>query len=222
MARLIDCLSAFVIAIYLFALWSDWFTQAELTTPAKRPSYGNQLDLTKPGPIEWIIPADKLGFAVGEAYLSLSFNLNSLWHIPLSREEVDLRCRVRAEGRLPGGDWRDRLVRNDYFRTDQPFSPGSGLWESYGAGEMDFGLAGIHVEPGEDLRITVDILSPDGRLDRGRPRLRLIARNGPGDVSIPALVRAAVRECGFWVSLGAIGWLTGRAWRSSGQPRTIE
>jgi hypothetical protein len=220
MARLYFLLIPLLIATYLFALWSDWFTAAELNAVVKRPLYSEMLDLRKAGPLVWDIAPERLGFARGKVHLSLSLNLNALREIPESREAIDLRVKVVAESRQPAGQWQDRLLRDHYFKTNEPFSPaGSGLWESWGLGRAEYGLGGLEVLPGEEVRITLDVQVPDGRLMTGRPRLKLIAAHGPGDVPYPAFMRLVLREGGFWLSLALLAWLSVRAWRGGDHGR---
>lgn len=212
LGRVLDVLAPLFLAGYVFALWSDWFTRAELNSPAKRPLYSERLTLDKAGLMEWYIAPEKLELATGTAHLSLSLNLNTLHEIPRGREQVELRLRVRAEGRLPGQEWQDRLVRDDYFCTDEPFSPaGRFLAESYGGGHLEYTLAGARIIPGEELRLSLEVLVPEGRLDRGLPRLKLVG-GARLDAVYPPIGRAILRQGGIWVALAAVAWLTVRVW----------
>src|SRR3954447_14218397 len=99
MRRTICLLASLVIAGYLYAQWSDWFTRAELASVGKRPIYSDHIDLREPVPIEWLVPKEAWSFQQGEAQLALSLNLNTLREIPARREQLELRIKVRAEGR---------------------------------------------------------------------------------------------------------------------------
>jgi hypothetical protein len=214
MRQVICLLASLVVAGYLYALWSDWFTEVELSSVGKRPIYSEHIDLRRPGPIEWLVPKEKWAFQEGPAYLALSLNLNTLVEIPASREQLELRVKVRAEGRVPGGDWQDRSIRDGYFTTDEPVSKaGSSLWESYRVGRLEYGLAGVHVVSGEVLRITVDVQVPDGRLSSGNPRLKLVGKHDSAGTGPTMVFRYVMREGGFWLSLGLLILLTVLAWR---------
>jgi hypothetical protein len=183
-------LAPLAVAIYLCALQWDWLTRAELSVPGRRPVFSDQLDLRKPGEFVWDVPAEAQEFIAGEARLSLALNLGTLYEVPKGREGVFLRARVKAEGTAPGGAREDRLVRDWYFKTDEPFSSeGRSLWESFGLGRLEYGLAGVRVVPGESLRITLSILTPDGRLAAGSPRLKLVVRHdGAGKAKLSAIL----------------------------------
>src|SRR5262249_1120912 len=152
----------------------------------------------------------------------LSLNLNTLREIPAGREQVELRVKIRAEGRAPGGDWQDRLIRDWYFTTDEPF-PGNGLWESYGLGRLEYGLAGGPVAGREELRITVDIQVPDGHLATGNPRLKITGQHDSAAIAPRAAILVAMREGGFWLSTGlvlALAVMTLRGPQRSGSTQT--
>ncbi len=213
MARLQFLLIPLLITVYLYAHWADWFTEAELNAAVKRPLYSEMLDLRKVGPVLWDIAANRLEFARGKAHLSLSLNLNAMLEIPENRDAVALRVRISAQGRLPGGHWQDRLIRDWYYTTDEPFSrSGSGLWSRFGFGSAEYGLGGVEVVPEEEIQVTLDVQVPDGLLMTGRPRLKLVAAHGVLDLHYPPFIRRALREGGFWLSLALLIWLSVSAW----------
>ena len=211
MRRVFSAIALLIVIAYLYALWSDWFTNVDLSHVGKRPIFSEELDLRKAGPIVWAVPRENWIFRQGEAHLALSLNLNTLREIPANRRQVDLRVKIRAEGRTAGGDWQDRLVRNWYFTTDEPFSLNSGLWESYGQGRYEFGLAGVQVVADEELRITIEVQVPDGQLMTGNPRLKLVAKYDYAAIGPEMFFLFLLREGGFWVSVVIVVVLAGFA-----------
>jgi hypothetical protein len=203
MRKALCLLAAIIVTAYLYALWSDWFTEADLSWVGKRPFFSERLDLSKPGPIVWSVPKEKWGFTQGKAQLALSLNLNTLREIPSSREQVELRVKIRAEGRQPGGAWQDRLIRDWYYTTDEPF-PGTGLGESYGLGRLEYVLAAVQVVADEALLITVDVQVPDGHLMTGNPRLKIIGDHDYAAFGPHMAILFALREGGFWLSVGLV------------------
>jgi hypothetical protein len=217
MRRVFCVLAPLLVAGYLYAQWSDWFTRVELWSVGKRPLFSNHIDLRRPGPIEWRVPREEWSFQQGQAHLSLSLNLNTLREIPAGRKQVELRVKVRAEGRVPRGDWQDRLVRDWYFTTDEPFSkPDLALWEKHGMGRLEYGLAGVQVVDGEELRITVDVQVPDGMLQTGSPRLKLVGEHDSAGIPYAMVILYVMRQGGFWLCLGLVVVLAVLAWRPAG------
>lgn len=214
MRRIFCLLAPLIVVSYLYAQWTDWFSQVELATVWKRPLYSEPLNLEKPGLIEWLVPKETWTFQDGEADLALSINLYMVPEIPTGREQLTLRIKVRADGRLPGGEWQDRSIRDWYFNTDEPFSKsGSSLWSSYGLGRMEFGLARVRVIPEEELRISTDVLVPDGQLRWSRPRLVLVGKHDRAGVGPTMIFRALLRNGGYWLSLGLVVVLAVMAWQ---------
>ena len=212
MARLWFLLIPFLIGVYIYALWSDWFTAAELNDIANRPLYSKELDLDKVGTIVWDLPPEHLEVAQGKAHLSLALNLYTMLEIPTDREAVKLRVKVMIQGRQPEKPWEDRLIRDWYFHTDEPFSPaGESLGSTWGYGRLNYGLAGAKVVPGEELRVTLQVQVPDGMLMTGYPRLRL--GFGP-TINYYPFLRSVWRNSGFFLSLAGLAWLSFQVWRS--------
>jgi hypothetical protein len=213
MRRFICILALILIGGYLCAMKWDWFTQVDLAAVGRRPLYSDHVNLREKEMIVWDIPSGRWAGRGGRANLSLSLNLHTLHEIPADRSSVALRAKVRAEGRLPGGEWQDRLIRNWYYTTDEPFSKGSALWESYGMGALEYGLAGILIEPDEELRITLDIQVPDEKLMLGHPRLKLVPDYDSVGVNTEWILISFVREGWFWLSVLLLLCLSVLAWR---------
>lgn len=212
MARLWFLLIPILIGVYIYALWSDWFTAAELNDIANRPLYSKELDLGEVGTIVWDIPPERLALAQGKAHLSLALNIYTMLEIPLERDAVKLRVKIMIQGRQPEKQWEDRLIRDWYFNTDEPFSPaGEGLSRTWGYGRLEYGLAGAILVPGEELRVTLQVQVPDGLLMTGHPRLRL--GFGP-TINYAPFLRSVWRNIGFFLSLAGLAWLSFRVWRS--------
>ena len=211
--RRVFCIVALLfIGGYLYAIWSDWFTRVELQRTGKRPLFSETIDVAKPGSITWLVPKEDWPFREGEGRLSLSLNAHNLPEIPMERTQLALRAKVKAEGRRPSGDWNDRSIRNRYFTTDEPFTKDARIWETYGCGGVEYGLAGIDVRDDEELRVTLDIQVPDGYLMRGYPRLKLVGAFDPAGSGYETAFLALLRVSGFWVSLVLLLWLVCLAW----------
>jgi hypothetical protein len=201
MRAIFSLTAAVLVALYLFALWSDWFTWAEFAVEGRRPLYSDNIDLRKSGPIVWSLPPEKNRFAQKEAHLGLSLNLETLKEIPRDRHQVQLRVKMSAEGRTPGGEWQNRLIKDWYFTTDEPFSERCSIWESYGMGQLEYGLAGIEIVPDEELRITLDVQVPDARLMSGNPRMSLVGKHDYAATMPEILAIWILKNGGIIVSL---------------------
>lgn len=218
MRRAFCLLAPLIVVGYLYAQWSDWFSQVELATVWKRPLFSEPIDPEKAGPFEWLVPKETWAFKDGEADLALSLNLYTLSRIPARRNQLDLRVKIQAQGRVPGGEWQNRSIRDQYFPTDEPFSKeGSSIWERQGRGRLEYGLAKVRVVPGEELRIIMDVLVPDEDLRWGRPRMMLLGKEEGVHVGVTMLFRALLRNGGFWLSVCLVVVLALMAW----QPKMI-
>jgi len=218
MRRAFCLLAPLFIIGYLYAQWTDWFSRIELASVWKRPLFSEPIDLEKPGPIEWVVPRENWIFQEGEADLALSMNLYTLMRVPSDRSQVHLRVKVRAEGRVRGGEWQDRSIHEKYFKTDEPFSKdGLSLWESQGLGRLEYGLARLRVVADEELRIVINVLVPDGQWRWGKPQLMLVGTDPQAHVGFIMVFRAWLRGGGFWLSICLVIALARMSW----QPRAI-
>lgn len=219
MRRAFCLLAPLIVVGYLYAQWSDWFTRIELETVWKRPLISDPIDLELKGPIEWQVPKENWIVKEGEADLALSLNLYTIPVIPSKPFQFDLRIKVRAQGRVPGSEWQDRLIRDGYFKTDEPFSKeGAAFWSSYGRGRLVYGLGRVRVVANEELRIIIDVLVPDDYFRWATPRLKLV---GKFDIAEPGpimIFRGFLREGGFWLSLCLVILLARFAWLSKTNP----
>ncbi len=208
------CLLAPLLVIsYLYAQWSDWFSRIELQTVWKRPLISDPIDLVKKDPIEWVVPKEDLIIKEGEADLALSLNLYTIPEIPSKPYQFDLRIKVRAQGRVTGGEWQDRLIRDKHFTTDEPFSKeGTAYWSSYGQGRLEYGLGRVRLVAEEELRIIIDILVQDDYFRWAMPRLKLV---GKYDIAKPGptmIFRGILREGGYWTSICLVIMLAWFSW----------
>jgi hypothetical protein len=214
------CLVAPLLVIgYLYAQWSDWFSRVELETVGKRPLVSDPINLAKVGPIEWIVPKEEWVFKNGEADLELSMNLHLLQQIPSGRDQIDLRVKVRAEGRVSGGEWQDQSVRDWYFKTDEPFSKeGSSLWVQGGRGRLEYGMARVRVSSQEELRIVIQVLVPDEQLQWGMPRLKLVPKHDGAKLGVSMIFLYLLREKGYWASICLVILLAWFSWPLKPKP----
>lgn len=214
------CLLAPLLVIgYLYAQWSDWFSRIELDTVWKRPIISDPINLEKKGPIEWLVPKEDWIVKEGEADLALSLNLYTIPVIPAEPYQFDLRIKVRAQGRVPGGEWQDRLVRDEYLPTDEPFSKkGTAYWSSYGQGRLEYGLGRVRIVAEEELRIIIDVLVQDDYFRWAMPRLKLV---GKYDIAKPGptmIFRGMLRGGGYWISICLVIMLAWFSWPLKPKP----
>jgi hypothetical protein len=208
------CLVAFLtVAAYIWALRTDWFTEAARSPLGRNPLYSDRLDLSKPQTISWTVPKDGWIFRNGMAMLGLAINVHELREMPKDRRQVDLRMKVSAFGVRRDGSREDRLIKDWYFVTDEPFSKaGDGLWESWGYGQVEFGLAEVEIKDDEQTVIQIDLTTPDPVLNKGIPRLRLVGYHDYAGLPLQSLLVKSLRDGGFIVSLGFLTILFLLAW----------
>lgn len=207
------CIVAFLlVALYLWAGWTDWFTRAARSSPARNPLFSDPIDLRRCSTVTWKVPKDWT-FREGKAHLSLALNVAMLREIPRDRSQVELRVKVAAYGQEPNGNKADRLIKDWYFTTDEPFSKdGQSLWEQWGLGRAEFGLAGIEVRPDEEMVIELHVTVPDPQLALGNPRLKLVADQGPPAIPMNQLWLQLLHDGGFVLSLILLFGLLVLAW----------
>jgi len=159
-----------------FMVWHAW--QAQLDQQAelgRQVLHFDTIDLSKEGTISWSVPTDKWQYKEGEARLSLVVNRVPNLSLP-RRDGSTLRIRITAKGILHDGATNDRLIRDWYYTTDEPFTNEPKLWESGGPDSEEFGLGGIAIHPFERLVIGIQVLTPYAALQEAKPRLKLAAK----------------------------------------------
>lgn len=174
--RLLSVLAVAVIAFYLWIGRGQWFADLERQASiGSVPLYSDVLDVSRTGRTEWKIPREEWSYDKGVAKLSLVFsNVPGLPSESRDRSKVALRLKVSADGITEQGKSFDRLVRNWYFTTDEPFDPRASLWSSGGGSSIEYGLAGVILYPFESTLVTIDVTAADPSLSVGRPRLKLV------------------------------------------------
>jgi hypothetical protein len=215
--RLFGLLAVLVIAGYLVASRADWVTKAARYQGSRNPLFSDSLDLRQSGTVVWQVPPG----LTEDALLSLVLNIRSMPEIPRDRTRVALRAKVAAYAMLPDGRREDRLVRDSYFTTDEPFSQqGHSLGESYGLGKMEFTLAGVAVRPGEEVVIELTVQQPDPQLATGHPRLKLVG--GSGSPSLDLVLLAMTNDAWFAAALLLLAVLVYQSWRPGGKSQPPE
>jgi hypothetical protein len=119
--------------------------------------------------------------------------------------------RVQAFAVPRGGSRVDRLIRNWYYTTDEPFSENVHLWSSGGASSIEHGLAGVRLYQFEDLFIVLTITSADPELDKGNPRLTLVGEHDYAVFEHLPFLRA-VRDGGLVIAVVCLVGLVFLAW----------
>src|SRR2546430_9953835 len=79
-------------------------------------------------------------------------------------------------GRRMDGFQAPRLIRDGYFRTDEPLTPDARIWESWGE-SIELGLGGLHRYPFEDTYVVIEIIQPDPILAKANPRLEIFGEH---------------------------------------------
>ncbi len=199
------------------------FTRATILAPLeKQVSLGretllsNPLDLASSHLITWDVPVERWRYREGEAKLSLLVNRSAVALCDV-KANSPLRVRVSAIGRLESGLQYDRFVRNWYYTTNEPLSPGAKLWESGTAERLEYGLGAIAIYPFERLRISLDVFTPAPQLAVCNPRLQLVPNIDYAIAEHLPLLRVA-RDTGLavaWTIVAGLAWL---AWGRSRRP----
>lgn len=120
------------------------------------------------------------GWAYQELEARLSLVLDCVRDLPnevTQRSKIPLRVRIAAHGTTKSRGRYDRLIRNWYFTTDEPCSPGANLWSAFGFNEIEHGLAGVLIYPYEQTIVSIDVTTPDTSLSASRPRLKLVGEH---------------------------------------------
>lgn len=174
--RLLSVLAVVVVSIYLWIGRGEWIADLERQAQiGSKPLYSDVLDVSRIGRTVWKIPREEWLYREGEAKLSLLLSEDPALPIDAAdRSRLALRLKISVAGISERGDSFDRLVRNWYYTTDEPFDPRARLWSSVGGSEIEHGLAGVILYPFEATVVTIDVTTADARLAQGRPRLKLV------------------------------------------------
>lgn len=197
------------IALYLFASRPFWFSDLERQINiGKDYIISETLDISRVNTFQWVIPREKWHYKEGKACLNIIFDRRD--DIPIDsfqKEITPLRMKIAAYGVLENNEKINRLIKNWYYLSDEPFSPGSKMGESYGAKTIEYLLAGIDIYPFEKTIIEVKVLAPDEKLAKANPRLQM---TGEHDYAVfeHIVVLRIIRDGGLFISLIALSFLT--------------
>lgn len=135
------------------------------------PYYCNVLDVGKTGTFTWKISKNDWSYREGEAMISLIFQRSLVTY--KTKKEMSLKVKINAYTKVENDLKVNRLIKNWYYTTDEPFSSEARLWES-GGPEAEYGLGALNIYPFEDLFIEITILNPDTELAKAMPRLKIV------------------------------------------------
>jgi hypothetical protein len=204
------------VGIYLVTGRNLWF--AELERQARigsHPVFSPVVNLDQTGEFVWKVPREQWQFETSDAQLSLVLDRTSTFQNLPDRSTLKLRATIAAYTVSQGGDRNDCLIRNWYYTTE-PFSPGAQLWTSFGSEGIEYGLAGIHVYPSEDLFVSITVTTPQPDLQSGNPRLKLVGEHDYAVFEHLPVLRL-FRDGGLALSLLLLVGLTFLAWRGNGR-----
>jgi hypothetical protein len=218
--KLFSMIALVIVAGYLLGGRGQWFADVERDARVGGEAvFSEQLDLSTSGTRVWNVPRDDWSFEEGEAQLSLVIDrVPGLSAEILNRNTLPLRMRVSAYGITESGEQFDRLIRNWYFKTDEPLGPDVRLWSFYSLDEVEHGLAGLLIYPYENTVVSIEIKNPDPMLEVGRPRLKLVGKYDYAVYEHLPILRL-VRDGGLAISVMMLLGLVVLAWRPVGGTR---
>ena len=140
----------FVVGVLFLARRSALAPLEQQASLGKDVLLGSPLDLGSAHAITWDVPVGRWA-APERARPKLSLLVDRL---PGGACDVKgaspLRVRVSALGLLDSGEQYDRLIRNWYYTTDEPFVGTAKLWEAGGPKHKEFGLgASLYTQTSE-------------------------------------------------------------------------
>jgi len=177
--KIIIILSAALLLGYLAYSRSLWFPEFERMASVKRAEVlFKPVDLEKPGKIQWRIPMDQWKYT-GEVKVALL--VDNIKGIPTNKDNMILRVVMDASAVTyePSNSGMhevlraNRLIRNWYYTTNEPFSPKARIWQTGGQGFLEYGLCGVNRDRWEDTIIEMEVLQPDPALSKAHPRLAI-------------------------------------------------
>ena len=207
--KILIIISALFVILYLFASRPHWFSELEQQIEIGKDSITSEaLDISRANTFQWIIPRNEWRYKEGKA--SLCIVLDRKEDIPTTsydKEATSLRIKVTAHGILDNNEKPNRLIKDWYYLSDEPFSPGLKMGVSYGQKTIEYLLAGIDIYPYEKTVIEVEILTPDKQLAKANPRLQLV---GEYDYAISGHIGVfrLIRDGGLLISIIALLFLT--------------
>ena len=177
------------------------------------------IDVSHKGSFTWSIPRATWSYEEGSASLELYCRrpVKESRALP-HRGDLQLRIVVQAYGETDSGGRYDRLIRNWYYKSDDPLAPDAGLCESFSRDEVEFCLGGVSIYPFEKTTVTVEVTSPDPSLAAFEPRLRLVGDHDYAVYEHLPFLRT-LRDTGLVLSSAMVLMLAAIAWRGIGHGR---
>lgn len=141
----------------------------------EHPIIIENIKIDKEGNYIWKVPNGTWNSRKGEGRVSLVIDRDTQMRgKELDRAKRPLKLKIEVYSLKKNGTRIDRLIRNWYFTTDEPFSEaGSNLWSSGDHYAFEYGLAGILAYPRENVFIHLQVIHPDIELSMGNPRLKI-------------------------------------------------
>ena len=198
--KIIAVIAATYLICYAYRARSLWLADLE-----KQSKIGQDvlqlknIDLSKEGTIVWDVPIEKWGGANADCDLSLEYeNLHDDFR--LERDGKSLDIKVVAKGILDNGQICDRLIRNWYCATDQPFKGDPHIWQSVGHDSCEYGLSSIRVFPFEKLKIEIQVILPNKDIQKHKPCLNFVRHHDSAIYHHLKLLRG-LRDSAFVIAL---------------------
>lgn len=213
MRKIYLLVSYLLLTVYIIFSRSQWFQKYEtMADTGNAAVFSGKIDLTHSGSIRWEVPRTEWSFQDGESMLSLVLDAPiSGESTPSVHSKLPLRLAVSAEGIGKSGEPLDRLVRNWYFTTNEPFDDKAKLWSSFNQNGIEYGLGGVNIYPFERTVITLNIQTPDSDLMNRNPRLKIVGKHDYAVSEVLPLLRVVKNGC-FALALGLlfvtfiVGW----------------
>ncbi len=179
-APILSSLALIVLAvIVVVAYWLREFYHLEAIV--KHPTIIENIRIDREGDFTWKVPNGTWNSRKGEGRISLMLKKMPEFRQMRGEELMDrvkrpLKLKIEVYSLGKDGTRRDRLIRDSYFNTDEPFSEaGARLWTSSSSASFEYGLAGIWTYPRENVFIHLQVTKADTMLARGDPRLKISA-----------------------------------------------
>ncbi|MBN1787291.1 MAG: hypothetical protein JW806_02745 [Sedimentisphaerales bacterium] len=216
MKKIIIIISALFVAFYLFASRPHWFSELEQQIDIGKDFITSEtVDVSRPNTFRWVIPKEEWNYKEGRACLNIIFDRKD--DIPVDnydKEVTPLRVRVAAYGILDNNEEANRLIKNWYYLSNEPFSPGLRIGVSWGTKVVEYMLAGIDVYIHEKMVIELEVLTPDEKLAKANPRLQLVGEHDYAVFGHIGVFRI-MRDGGLFISIIALLYLVVNAIKDS-------
>lgn len=213
MGKFILITSYTILIIYVVFSWTQWFQRYEtIAATANAAIFSDNIDLSRTGVIKWEIPRTAWSFKEGEAMLSLVLDTSkNVVPMPDSHSPFPVQMIVSAEGIGENGEPLDRLVRNWYFTTNEPFGSNAKLWSSFSSSSIEYGLGGVNIYPFEKTVVTLNVKTSNIDLMKLNPRLKIVGKHDYAIYEFMPLLHILKHAC-FVLAIGllvvnfVLGW----------------